>query len=64
MALISTGEAAKRLGVSRQRVVAMIGAGILKATKVGRAFVIDEAALEEPRVKQRPPGRPSGRKPK
>ncbi|TSD63651.1 excisionase family DNA-binding protein [Aeromicrobium piscarium] len=49
MATISVAEAAKRLGVSRQRVVAMIQSGSLPAVKVGRSYVIDAAAVSRHR---------------
>jgi excisionase family DNA binding protein len=63
MALLTTEEAAARLGVSRSRVLAMIRDGRLKAQKVGRDWVIDPSALETPEVVQRKPGRPRKKKP-
>jgi excisionase family DNA binding protein len=62
MALLSAVEAAKRLGVSRRRVLAMINAGLIKAQRVGSYWVIDEAALNTPEVRQRRPGRPPKKK--
>lgn len=47
--LLSTAEAASQLGVSRQRVLELIGEDRLPARKVGRAFVVraaDVANLE------------------
>lgn len=47
--LLSTAEAAGQLGVSRQRVLELIGEDRLPARKVGRAFVVratDVANLE------------------
>lgn len=44
--LMNTKEAAARLGLSIPRVKQLIRAGRLKATKVGRDWVIDSADLE------------------
>ena len=54
--LISVTEAAKQLGVIRQRVLQLIDAGRLPATKVGSTYVIKETDLDL--VKDRKPGRP------
>ena len=56
MRIISTAEAAKRLGVTQSRVQKMIAAKRLKAIKVGREWLIDPKDLEA--VKKRTPGRP------
>jgi excisionase family DNA binding protein len=56
MKIISTAEAAKRLGVTANRVRAMIEAKRLKATKVGNVWLIDPKDLEA--VKNRKVGRP------
>lgn len=56
MKIISTAEAAKRLGVTANRVRAMIEAKRLKATKLGNVWVIDPKDLEA--VKDRKVGRP------
>lgn len=56
MDLISTEQAAADLGVSRRRVQALIKSGRLKATKVGRVYVIRPKDLESVRVRK--PGRP------
>lgn len=56
---LSTTEAAERLGVTRQHVVYLIQNGELKATRVGRAYVIDTRAVEAFSKRDRPgPGRP------
>lgn len=47
MALLSVAQAAKRLGVSVQRVHQRIAAGALPAQRVGSQWVIDERALWE-----------------
>ena len=54
--LISVTEAAKRLGVIRQRVFQLIKSGKLPATMVGSQYVIQESDLEL--VKDRQTGRP------
>lgn len=56
MNLITTNEAATRLGVSARRVQAMIKAGRLPAQKVGRDWLIKEKDLKL--VEDRKPGRP------
>jgi excisionase family DNA binding protein len=54
---MTTAEAAAELGVTVRRVQALIGAGRLAASKVGRDWWITPAALDKVRV--RPPrGRP------
>lgn len=45
-ALLTTSEAADELGVSRNRVLQLIEAGTVEATKVGRDWVIPASALE------------------
>lgn len=59
MAVITTAEAASRLHVTPRRVVALIKAQKLPATKFGRDWQIDEAALAL--VAERPPGNRTGR---
>src|SRR5437763_16716350 len=54
--LLSTTEAAKRLGVTVARVQALIWKGRLPAQKVGRDYVIQEEDLKL--VENRKPGRP------
>lgn len=56
MALITTKIAAERLGVSTRRVRALIEAGRLPASRIGRDLLIEECHL--PRVAERKPGRP------
>lgn len=52
----TTAEAAAKLNVTPRRVVALIQAGRLRATKHGRDWIITAADLAA--VKHRPPGRP------
>jgi len=56
MKIISTAEAARRLGVTANRVRKMILAKRLKAMKVGREWLIDPKDLDA--VKDRKVGRP------
>ena len=56
MSLMTTKEAAERLGVSTLRVQQLIWAGRLPAQKLGRDYVIEEADLKL--VADRKPGRP------
>jgi excisionase family DNA binding protein len=56
MNLLTTRDAATRLGVTVTRVQAMIIAGRLPAEKLGRDYVIREADLKF--VADRKPGRP------
>jgi excisionase family DNA binding protein len=60
MKVIGTTEAAKRLGVSPNRVRVLIDSGRLKAQKVGREYAINPSDLKA--VKKRTPGRPKSRK--
>ena len=55
--LISTSEAAHKLGITAIRIRAMIRAGNLPAQKIGRDYVVKVSDLEL--VKNRKPGRPS-----
>jgi excisionase family DNA binding protein len=57
MDVISAGEAAKLLKVTRRRVNALIASGRLPAQKVGNSHVIQRADLAK--VKHRRPGRPA-----
>ena len=57
MNLISTTEAATRLGVSARRVVALIRQGKLPSQRVGRAHLILPKDLDK--ILDRPPGRPT-----
>jgi excisionase family DNA binding protein len=56
MKVIGTTEAAKRLGVSANRVRALIDSGRLKAQKIGREYAINPSDLKA--VKVRKVGRP------
>ncbi|HKR13322.1 MAG TPA: helix-turn-helix domain-containing protein [Pyrinomonadaceae bacterium] len=56
MKLIGTTEAAKRLGISTNRVRDLIASGRLKAQKIGREYAINLNDLNA--VKNRTPGRP------
>ncbi|HLM60139.1 MAG TPA: helix-turn-helix domain-containing protein [Pyrinomonadaceae bacterium] len=55
--LISSKEAAEKLGLSLRRVQALITSGRLPAQKIGNSYVVNEKDLEF--VKERTPGRPS-----
>lgn len=59
MAPLTTKQAAARLGITPRRVLALIGAGRLPATRIGRDWLIEERHLA--RVGERKPGRPSHR---
>jgi excisionase family DNA binding protein len=54
--LLTTKDAAERLGISVRRVHALIEAGRLPAQKLGRDYVIKEKDLRL--VEDRKPGRP------
>jgi excisionase family DNA binding protein len=56
MKVIGTTEAAKRLGISQNRVRDLIASGRLKAQKIGREYAINPKDLDA--VKNRIPGRP------
>jgi excisionase family DNA binding protein len=56
MKVLTTRDAAERLGVSRDRVYQFIREERLPAQKVGRDYLIDEKDLAL--VKTRKPGRP------
>ena len=56
MEFITTKEAAERLGITRRRVVALVTAGRLPATKFGRDYMIKEKDLKL--VENRKVGRP------
>lgn len=56
--MMTTKEAAQALGISPRRVNALIEAGTLKAQRFGRAWMVDEAAVNE-RLQNKPgSGRP------
>ena len=50
MKLLTTKEAAAKLGISIRRVRALISEGKLTAHKLGRDYVIEEAALSRVRT--------------
>jgi excisionase family DNA binding protein len=54
--LISTNEAAEKLGITRQRVLQLIEAGRLPATKFANVYMI--RAVDLKKVEDRPQGRP------
>ena len=56
MKMLTTGEAAERLGVTVQRVHQFIRDERLPARKLGRDYLIDEEDLK--RIGDRPTGRP------
>lgn len=58
--LISSKEAAEKLGISIRRVQALITDGRLPAQKIGNSYVVNEKDLEL--VSERTPGRPSKNK--
>jgi excisionase family DNA binding protein len=57
--LISSKEAAEKLGLSLRRVQALITSGKLPAQKIGNSYVVNEKDLEL--VKERTPGRPKAK---
>ncbi|MDQ3919973.1 MAG: helix-turn-helix domain-containing protein [Acidobacteriota bacterium] len=54
--LLTTAEAANRLGLTVRAVQKMIEAGRLEARKVGRDYLIDPGSLEH--IPKQAPGRP------
>ena len=62
MGLISSAEAAERLGVHITRVQVLIREGRLPAQKIGRTYVVNEDDLKL--VENRKPGRPTKTKAK
>jgi excisionase family DNA binding protein len=67
MKLLSTDQAAERLGVSGRRVRSLIKEGKLRAQYVGGGYVIEESALDSVKVygkSGRPPKDAQERKPK
>ena len=56
MGLLTTNDAASRLGVSQRRVIALIQDGRLPAQRIGRDYLIEERDLKL--VSDRKPGRP------
>lgn len=63
--LLSTSEAAEKLGVSERRIRSLITEGKLAAHKLGRDYAIEESALQKVTVygkRGRPPKRASRKK--
>lgn len=58
---IKVREAARRLGISRQRVYQLIEQGVLENRASGEGVILDAADLEKPEVKNRKIGRPSAK---
>jgi excisionase family DNA binding protein len=58
MGVISTNETAQRLRLSLRRVQTLIQRGQLRATKLGRDWMVDEKDLQEFARRPRKPGRP------
>lgn len=58
--LLTTKQAAARLGITRFRVHQLIWQGILPAEKWGRDYQIKEEDLEQARARRTKPGRPAG----
>ncbi len=57
--LLSAGQAADALGISRQRLDELVAAGQISRRKVGRNYVYQRADLDAYRAKgKRGPGRP------
>jgi excisionase family DNA binding protein len=59
LALITTTEAASRLGVNQSRVRQLILSGQLPGKKYGRDWMVDEDDLSRYQEVRRPVGRPS-----
>lgn len=57
---LTVAEAARRLGISERRVIALIHQGKLSAHRFGRAWAIAERNLKL--VAERKPGAPTGNK--
>jgi excisionase family DNA binding protein len=60
MELLTSKQAAEKLGITPRRVVALVTAGRLPASKFGRDYMIKEADLKL--VKDRKVGRPKKEK--
>ena len=55
--MLSIPQAAERLGITRQRAHQLVQSGELKATQVGRAWVIEEEEVQK-RLDNKKEGRP------
>ena len=61
MDYLTTAQVAKRLGVTRRRVQALIKRGQLEADRYGKAYLISEEQLQAFLERRRTePGRPKG----
>lgn len=60
MNLLTTKQAAERLGISDRRVRALISEGKLPAHQLGREYAIEEAALQQVTVYKKA-GRPKSK---
>ncbi len=56
--IITTPQAAERLGVTRQWIQQLIQAGILSAQKPGRDWMVDAESVARYQANRRGPGRP------
>ncbi|MDO4291097.1 MAG: helix-turn-helix domain-containing protein [Eggerthellaceae bacterium] len=59
--MVSTKEAAQRLGISETRVRTLLGNGQLDGEKIGRTWVVSEASVERRRKSSVHAGRPRKR---
>lgn len=59
--MIDVATTAQMLGVSEQRVRAMLATGRLKGEKIGRYWVVSETSVAERRASRPRPGRPSSK---
>jgi excisionase family DNA binding protein len=57
--MMTTAQTAKKLKLSRRRVLTLIQSGRLKATRFGPSWVIDVKALDAVRIRK--VGRPKGK---
>lgn len=57
MGLLSVNDAAKKAGLSEQRIRQLIDSGVVKATRLGkRSWAVDEQSLRRYTSKPRKPG--------
>ncbi len=56
-ALLTTAQAAAELGVTRIRVLQLIGAGKIKTIRIGRLHLITRAEVERAKKRRTRPGR-------
>ena len=59
---MSVVEAAEALGVNRQRVHALIKAGVLEAERVGNVFAVSIESVERRKANNPGPGKPKAAK--